>query len=326
MLKLRRILVPVRDLDLRSRAAIDKAAQLARHGGATVELFHAFDMPLDPYVAAERGDIGSLERSAHARARTRLEKVAKRLRATGVTVETTVVSDYPAYEAVIRRATQTKAGLIVADAHHRHIAATLLGLTDWELLRHAPTPVLLVKSTRAWRSPVVLAAVDPQNAYDKPARLDRAILKAGAVICDSLGGELHAMHAYAPLPEGFPGVQAVVPSMVAQLHGLAETSARKAFERALKSSGLPPRRRHLLPQYPADAIASTARRLGASIVVMGAVARPALKRLLVGSTAERVLDRLTCDVLIIKPSGTASGVASRRRGVRWMAPLGLSFT
>ena len=36
-------------------------------------------------------------------------------------------------------------------------------------------------------------------------------------------------------------------------------------------------------------------------VVMGAVARRGIKRLFIGSTAERVLDRLPCDLVIIKP-------------------------
>jgi universal stress protein E len=39
----------------------------------------------------------------------------------------------------------------------------------------------------------------------------------------------------------------------------------------------------------------------ADFVVMGAVARRGLKRLFIGSTAERVLDRLHCDLVIIKP-------------------------
>jgi len=38
------------------------------------------------------------------------------------------------------------------------------------------------------------------------------------------------------------------------------------------------------------------------ILVIGAVSRSAAKRLLVGSTAESVLDHVPCDILIVKPS------------------------
>ena len=37
------------------------------------------------------------------------------------------------------------------------------------------------------------------------------------------------------------------------------------------------------------------------ILAMGAIARSGLKRVLIGSTAERVLERLPCDVLVVKP-------------------------
>jgi len=41
--------------------------------------------------------------------------------------------------------------------------------------------------------------------------------------------------------------------------------------------------------------------IGASLVVMGAVSRSRLQEIFLGSTAERVLDRITCDVLVVKP-------------------------
>jgi universal stress protein E len=42
------------------------------------------------------------------------------------------------------------------------------------------------------------------------------------------------------------------------------------------------------------------------VIVMGAISRRALERLFVGSTAEAVLDRLPCDVMIVKPAEFAS--------------------
>jgi len=39
------------------------------------------------------------------------------------------------------------------------------------------------------------------------------------------------------------------------------------------------------------------------VMVMGAVSRRGLDRIFLGSTAERVLDRLPCDLLIVKPEG-----------------------
>jgi universal stress protein E len=50
-----------------------------------------------------------------------------------------------------------------------------------------------------------------------------------------------------------------------------------------------------------ECLQQAAKEHAADFVVMGAIARRGLKRLFIGSTAERVLDRLPCDLVIIKP-------------------------
>jgi len=41
----------------------------------------------------------------------------------------------------------------------------------------------------------------------------------------------------------------------------------------------------------------------ASVVVLGAISRSRLDQVFIGNTAERVLDELTCDVIVVKPDG-----------------------
>jgi universal stress protein E len=53
---------------------------------------------------------------------------------------------------------------------------------------------------------------------------------------------------------------------------------------------------------------------------MGAISRSGLKRLFIGNTAERILDDLTCDVLVVKPRGFVSKVSPASRGVRLLTP------
>ena len=64
------------------------------------------------------------------------------------------------------------------------------------------------------------------------------------------------------------------------------------------------------------AIPAVARSTHAALVVMGAVSRSGLSRVFIGNTAERVLDALPCDVLVIKPRGTKMRVAPAVRGTR----------
>ena len=52
-----------------------------------------------------------------------------------------------------------------------------------------------------------------------------------------------------------------------------------------------------------EALARFAEQVKADIVVMGAASRPRMGRLLIGHTAERVLDAHKCDVLVVKGPG-----------------------
>jgi universal stress protein E len=226
--------------------------------------------------------------------------------------------DYPAHEAVIRAAVRVGAGLIVAERHAgRHLAAGLLRLTDWELLRLAPMPVLLVKRGGGYRRPRVLAAVDPDHRYGKSAQLDRDILGAGALLAGALKGRLHLVHAYSPVPltaytDGIPS-QDILEDMKRSSTRAAEQNVEGLARRA----GIPAARRHLIARHPSDAIEQVAAATRSAIVVMGALARGGLKRLLIGNTAERVLDHLPSDLLVIKPSAFRQQVPRRRRGARY---------
>ncbi|HVP34850.1 MAG TPA: universal stress protein [Steroidobacteraceae bacterium] len=324
MTAIRRILVAVKDPRARRLAGVRKAARLAKALGAELVLYHAIAEPL--YVGGIDGTLAPLydsppdvERRIREAHRARLERIAGRLRDTGIRVTVSTEWDYPPYEAVVREACRIGAGLIVAEQHPgRHFAAGLLHLNDWELLRLAPMPVLLVKQTRAFRRPVILAAVDPDHTYAKPARLDQQILRLGSTMARALHGALHAAHAYVPLPLTAFSAGALSDAQVHGLEARAARTARAKLQRAVQPVGVPQSRQHIIARHPVDAIAQLASRTGSSIVVMGAISRSGLKRLLIGNTAERVLDRLSCDVLIVKPAGLVRPPRRSRRGTRYV--------
>jgi universal stress protein E len=324
---IRRILVAVKDPGAGAMPGVIKAARLAAACGARLELFHGLSFPVYVGGFAARGAAPKhIVTKARARCLRRLEAVAARIRSHGLAVDVAVEADFPAYEAVIRRASRTGADLIVADTHAgRHSVPWLLELTHWELIRHSAVPVLVVRSRRPYRRPVVLAAVDPLHANAKPSGLDREILVAAATLKDALRGTLHAVHGF-----GLPAVAFadgfMSPQLAVQVMNQAELTSRKAFDRLLRRSDLPPGRRHLVRRDAMAAIPQVARSIRADIVVMGALSRSGLRSLLIGNTAERLLDRLPCDVLVVKPARFRTDVQRARRGVRYVgAPLPFSF-
>jgi universal stress protein E len=313
-----RILSAIKDYTAKTTPALAKGAQLARALDARVELFHGISTPLyvDGY-AVTGVELPRIEHDLRSRVLTHLERMAAKLRQEGTKVTVAVEWDYPAYEAIVRRAQQMHTDLIVADQHPgRHRAAGLLHLTDWELLRLSPVPVLLVKASGTYRHPVILAALDPEHAYSKPAKLDQRILTASSTLARALHGTQHALHAYVPFPYMADPDTMISRETVTRLKEEATAAAQKLLDRELRTTRIPKARRHLVGQHPDAAIPQTAKETHAAIVVMGAVSRSGLKRFFIGNTAERVLDLLTCDILIVKPAHFTSRVPRERRGVR----------
>ena len=70
----------------------------------------------------------------------------------------------------------------------------------------------------------------------------------------------------------------------------------------MEQAGLSGARKHFVSGHAVDVIPKLAKQQHVQLVVMGAVSRSGLKRLVIGNIAEQVLDALPCDVLVIKPA------------------------
>jgi universal stress protein E len=320
----RRILVAIRDERRAPRSALRKAAMLARASGARVELYHAINAP-QAVDSLRRGFIhGDAARDVIDREVQLAEKRLARLAALkdfkGLKVTCRATWDYPSHEAIIREAMASGADLIVASVQPQSAGGRLLlANNDWELIRHSPCPVLLVKATRLWRKPAVVAAVDPFHAHDKPASLDRRILEAAQYVARHTGGTLHAFHAFMPLTviAPAPAGQALYLALPPGTEEIHTEQVKRTFERSIAKFPIPPARRHLEMGLPQDELVRVAREIGARIAVTGAVSRSAWKRFIIGHTAEKLLDRLDCDLLIVKPRDFRTRVP-RRATLAWL--------
>ena len=128
MRKPRRILVAIKTPGSRAQPALRKAAQLALALRAQVEIFHAISEPvyLDAFLL-EGMTLEQTQKQWRDRLVKKLQKHADGLRAEGLEVDVACEWDFPAYEAIIRRAARTDADLIVAERHAtRHVLPWLL--------------------------------------------------------------------------------------------------------------------------------------------------------------------------------------------------------
>src|SRR5690606_3917472 len=233
-----------------------------------------------------------------------LEGLAEPMRQRGLAVRAEVGFAERLADGLLERTLHTSADLIIKDAqHHSTLSRTLFSSTDWHLIRHCPRPLLFTKGKPWSATPTIIGAVDPGHLNDKPAELDHRILQWGRTLAEGLNGTLHAVHAYIPLTIAAAAANLAAPiahTLTPQTVEYEEHEKRKELHELTDRYGIDRARVHLELGVAADVIPDCAAELDADLVVMGAIARTGLERIFIGSTAERVLDKLPCDVLIVK--------------------------
>jgi universal stress protein E len=179
---------------------------------------------------------------------------------------------------------------------------TLFTADDWRLIRECRVPVLLVKDPTLLSRPRILACVDPTHAGDKPAALDHELLDEAERFARALDGEVRVLHVLTHRHSfAVAGDAYVTPVGAAETGHAGIEQAEQALRGLLAAHPAFVGHGRVRIGTPADEIVAEAREQRASLVVMGAVARGRLERWIVGSTAEGTLDRLACNVLVVKP-------------------------
>jgi universal stress protein E len=286
--------------------AMQRATWLARQTGAEVELFICY---YNEYLSGDRlFDSPSLEKARQeiiAGHEKHLEKIAEPLRASGIAVKTTAVWDHPLYEGIVRHAAATGADIVFKDTHHHSaVSRALLTNTDWNLIRACAVPLWLVKPKDFADPPVLIAAIDPLNEHDKPAALDDEILNLCKALAGASGAEVRAFHSYDPrIAVATATANAYIPVSLPfdEIEKQMREQHEKRFNEVIEFHDIDADKCHLVAGLTHEELPDLAENVNADVVVMGAVSRNRWKRLFIGATAERTLEHLPCDLLIVKP-------------------------
>jgi universal stress protein E len=288
--------------------AVEKAADLARAFGSALELFVCdFDPALHARPFFDSDVLRGLREDFLEERVELLENLAEELRGGGLSIETHVHWDNPLYKGILGRIRESTPDLVVKDTHyHSVLRRTVVTNTDWNLIRTCSVPLLLAKSTE-WKSPPrILAALDPGHLGDKPAALDHDILDAANLFATRLEGELQVVHAFFPsallaITTGMAGMPLAGDLTAAEIVETERKRIADGLATIAGAHGVPADRVQLLQGSAADVLPRCAESQHADILVMGAVSRSRLEEIFIGSTAERVLDRIPCDILVVKP-------------------------
>ena len=240
--------------------------------------------------------------------RKKLEEIAAPLRERGLDVVVSAIWDRVLADGIVHHVLRTNARMVIKDTHyHGAINRAIFTNTDWQLIRNCPVPLWLTKDHEWTEVPTILASVDPTHEHDEYAELDVEILKETERLRSDFGGETHVFHAHqtmGALDTAFDYVNTDgVDEAIRKDHENRVNGLLGDFE--VSSDNV-----HIMAGDPADLLPELASELDASVVVMGAIARNPLKRLFIGSTSEEVMDKLPCDLMIVKPAWFTSSLAA----------------
>ena len=301
----KRILVDI-DATAAAHPALERALRLARRWGARLRIVDVLHLP----GSALRYLRPRMQEQLVSERRERLVEIQRGT--TDLAVDVDVLLGRPA-PALIQEVLRSEHDLLIR-SHVRDTAARetrLYGSVDMQLFRDCPCPVLAVGPGAPRRAPRILAAVnaDPDDPVEQ--RLNTKLLELGLLVTEAEGGSLTILQAWSVFGATMVRSRTTAEEFTAYLDQTRD-AARAGLKALTDPFGarLAEARIELRHGEAEDVIPEFVVAEGIDLVVMGTVARTGIAGLLIGNTAERLLQRLPCSVLAVKPDGFRSPLAA----------------
>ncbi|HEU4652382.1 MAG TPA: universal stress protein [Steroidobacteraceae bacterium] len=272
------------DLNPRSRAALQRAALVAQQMDAALVIVHAV-----PHSHSER-ELRSRCNRAYVRLLTHAEEVL------GSSAESLniLVRSGDALDVISQAATEWNADLVVLAAPEPRRLDGITGTTAERIVRSTKRPVLVVHGSAQAHYRNVALAVDMSRASMPMVR--RAV--AFGVIDDA---DTAVVHAFEPPYHTLMHSSGIAPDQIERYKDGWTEELKSQLGATLAKSGVALSRARLVVRaVPAmTAIQDTLSDAATELLIIGASRWFFLKRLLIGSVADRLLRSVTCDVMVI---------------------------
>ena len=284
------------DFSETASAALDWAVELARQQGARVELVHAVTVPpsMPGYIPTAGLDFqADVQRAAEAR----LAETAAALGEKGTEASTFLALGTPSQVIVDRAADVSATAVVIGTRGLTGLRHLLLGSTAQRVVHGARCPVLTVHPGDLGRHRAIRTILVPTD-FSRDA--DLAIHTAHKLLAplerDARLILLHAFNlpieytAYGPIPTSVSYLQDTGLEAERRLYETAEPLQREglAIDTVAREGD------------PAHVIAEEAEKRGADLIAMGTRGLSGLRHLVLGSTAERVVEYAPCPVMTIR--------------------------
>lgn len=219
-----------------------------------------------------------------------------------ISIDVKVVWHNRPFESIIYEVVDNNYDLIVKGTQqHDTLKSVIFTPTDWQILRKAPTPVLLVKEHDWPTDGQIIASVNVGTTDEKHASLNDIVTKSAKEFAQLLSGHVNLVNSYPGTPVN---IAIEIPEFDPQDY--SESVKKYHLESMHKHAAkyqIEDEYCHVKEGLPEDIIPSVAKLIDAELVIIGTVGRLGISAALIGNTAEHVIDALDCDVLALKPLG-----------------------
>ena len=277
--------------ELADRAA-EVAIELAELAGARLGWVHAMEIPSQSRALFGEADTSSPVDRARRRAGQILEEWRERAVGEGLESDATRLEGSPGSE-IVRFAREQEADLIVVGSHgHTGLRLALVGSVAERIARDAHCSVLVVRGSRDLAEAGGIVLGDDLTTASGPARTMAGALSAALAV------PLHVVHA---LELGIPYFSTVEVAVPDQLVSDVYADARRQLdELTAEEHEVSVASQEISGERPAAAICDAARKLEDPLCVVGSRGLHGVQRLLLGSTATKVLRHAPGSVLIVR--------------------------
>jgi universal stress protein E len=313
MYRFKNILLVI-DSPVGSDAALIRAVSLAKRNHARLTLFGVVEkLPGDMQKLISIMPPGELQDSVIEGKRKVFEELLDPIRREDIPVEAKVQCGTPSLE-IIRQVLHEQHDLVMmTESPTNGLKGLFIGSTAIRLMRKCPCPVWVVKSKQTDPFGRILAAVDPDPSDEQGNELNFRILELAISIARSERRELHILHAWMHIPEKMlrAGPVRLPEHELERVIAKGRRSHQELPGNLLERFPLEDQKHHIhLLEGEAQAVISElAESEGIDLIVMGTVCRTGIQGFFISNTAERVLSRVDCSVLTVKPDGFISPVA-----------------
>lgn len=260
-------------------------------------------------------ELGVIEQSRRASIEKKVQSVSPNRKAT------IVVTSGIEFIEIIKHAIQHQHDLVIKCAEDKDWINRMLGSEDMHLMRKCPCPVLMLKPGQKDSFRKVLATVDVTDDFNElnesrvQEQLNQQVLEYSAALSLPELSEMHIGSAWEAYAEDWlrygafshqpeEKVDQYVEQERRDCSTKLEMLVRKMDEMLGKATVkyLQPRS-HLVKGRASKEIPLMVEKYDIDLIVMGTVGRVGIPGLIIGNTAESILEQTKCSVLAIKPEG-----------------------